>query len=173
MSRIDRRSFLLLGLLPLAGCGYRPLYGTANDSRGVVASMAAVSIPEAEDRLTQIIRNDLLSTMRPAGTAAEDRYTLLLKTQFTKTDVIDKPLRPPLPVTTRQSARVTVTYELTGQGSDGPLTSGRTFSYVSFDVVRQPFADMQAETNAIERAAHEVSQDIRTRLAAYFASQEG
>ena len=37
---------------------------------------------------------------------------------------------------------------------------------------RQPFADLQAETNATERAVHEVSADIRTRLAAYFAKQQ-
>ena len=166
---LNRRRLLLLGLLPLAGCGYRPLYGTANDRRGVVTSMAAVSIPEAQDRLTQIIRNDLLSTMRPAGTAAEDRYSLVLTSEFKKSDVIDKPL----PATTRKSAQVTVSYELTGQRGEGTLTKGRTFSQVSYDLVRQPFADMQAETNAIERAAHEVSQDIRTRLAAYFASREG
>jgi len=79
-----RRILLPLLFLPLAGCGYRPLYGTANDSRGVVTSMAAVSIPEAEDRPTQIIRNDLPSTMRPAGTAAEARYTLLAKATLTK-----------------------------------------------------------------------------------------
>ena len=30
-------------------------------------------------------------------------------------------------------------------------------------MIRQPFADLQAETNATERAAHEVSADIRTR----------
>ena len=47
---LDRRRLLLFALLPLAGCGYRPLYGTANDSHGVVTSMAAVSIPEAQDR---------------------------------------------------------------------------------------------------------------------------
>ena len=162
----DRRRVLFLALAPLAGCGYRPLYGTAHEDRGVVASLASVSIPEADTRLGQIIRNDLLSAMRPVGTVAEDRYTLVLLTEFKKSAIIDKPL----PDTTRKSAQVTVTYELTRRGA-GTVHSGKTFSQVSYDIVRQPFADMQAETNAIERAAHEVSQDIRTRLAAYFAAQ--
>ena len=165
-SRQNLSLILFAITLGLAGCGYRPLYGTAHEDRGVVSAMASVAIPEAQDRLGQIIRNDLLSTMRPADTAAEDRYTLLLRTEFKKSEVIEKPL----PATTRKSAQVTVAYELTGQRGEGTVTSGRTFSQVSYDVVRQPFADMQAETNAIERAAHEVSQDIRTRLAAYFAS---
>ena len=50
--------------------------------------------------------------------------------------------------------------------------TGKTFSNASFDIIRQPFADLQAETNATERAVHEVSSDIRTRLAAYFAKQQ-
>ena len=152
-------------VLALGGCGYRPLYGTAGDDRGVVASLASVAIAEADTRLGQIVRNDLLSTMRPAGTAAEDRYVLVLRPEVKGSSVIDKPL----PSTTRQSVQVIVNFELTG--SNGVLFSGKTFSQVSYDVVREPFADMQAEANATERAAHEVSMDIRSRLAAYFASR--
>ena len=91
--------------LLLAGCGYRPLYGSSSETAGVAATLSSVSIPEAEDRVGQLIRNDLLSSMR-AG-EGEQKYTLL-----------------------------------------------------------------QAETNATERAVHEVSSDIRTRLAAYFAKQQ-
>lgn len=150
--------------LAAAGCGYRPLYGTAGDGRGVVAAMASVSIPEADTRLGQIVRSDLLSAMRPAGTGTQDRYVLMLRTEVKTASVIDKPL----PNFTRRSVQVVVNFELTG--SEGMLNSGKTFSQVSYDVVREPFADMQAEANAMERAAHEVSMDIRSRLAAYFAS---
>lgn len=151
-------------VLALSGCGYRPLYGTAGDDRGVVASLASVSIAEADTRLGQILRNDLLSTMRPAGTAGEDRYVLVLRPEVKGASIIEKPL----PNTTRRSVQVVVNFELTG--SDGVLLNGKSFSQVSYDVVREPFADMQAEANATERAAHEVSMDIRSRLAAYFAS---
>lgn len=169
-------SLILLGsiLSALAGCGYRPLYGTAQEDRGVAAALASISIPEPQARLDQLIRNDLLSTMRPVGTASEDRYTLILKPELTTHDIIDKSLSgldTKRPVTERKQARLTVSYELTGNRGEGIVSSGKTFSQVSYDVIRQPFADMQAETNAIERAAHEVSADIRTRLAAYFASQ--
>lgn len=151
-------------VLAAAGCGYRPLYGTAGDDRGVVAALASVSIPEANTRLGQIVRSDLLSAMRPAGTASQDRYVLVLRPEVKTASIIDKPL----PNTTRRSVQVVVNFELTG--SEGVLHGGKTFSQVSYDVVREPFADMQAEANAMERAAHEVSMDIRSRLAAYFAS---
>lgn len=154
----------LSSILVLAGCGYRPLYGTAGDSRGVVQSLAAISIPEADSRLGQLIRNDLLSSMRPAGTASEDRYSLVMTPVQSRSPIIDRSL----PNTTRGSVKVSVEFQL-NEGSQ-TVYSGKTFSQVSFDVVRQPFADNQAEINATERAAHEIGNDIKTRLAAYFAS---
>ena len=151
--------------LMLAGCGYRPLYGSSGDSKGVTTTLQSVAIPEADTRLGQIIRNDLLSSMR--GGLSEDRYTLILKPAANSTGVIEKPQ----PSVTRQAINLTVSYELIEKASGKVVHSGKTFSHASFDVVRQPFADKQAETNATERAAHEVSADIRTRLAAYFASR--
>jgi LPS-assembly lipoprotein len=157
---------LLAAALLLAGCGYRPLYGSSAETAGVAATLASISIPEADDRVGQLIRNDLLSSMQ-AG-KGEDRYTLILKPVVRRSSVIDKPQ----PNTTRQAITLAVTYELVERSSGSVVNSGKTFSHASFDVIRQPFADLQAETNATERAAHEVSADIRTRLAAYFASQQ-
>src|SRR5436305_1654716 len=64
--------------LVLSACGnIHPLYGTAGaDSPSVAAVLASIAIPEPDTRLGQLIRNDLISTMRPAGTARSDRYTL-------------------------------------------------------------------------------------------------
>ncbi len=162
------RGYLLLAMvcaLALGGCSYRPLYGTASDERGVVGELASVAIPEADSRLGQIIRNDLLSSMRPAGTAGEDRYKLEMKIDRGRTNVIDKEQ----PNVTRNAVRVSVDFALL-EGEKN-VYSGKTFSQISYDVVRQPFADMQAENDATERVAHELSTDIRTRLAAYFASR--
>lgn len=148
----------------LSGCGYRPLYGSSADSAGVSATLASVSIPEADSRVGQLIRNDLISSMR-SGDGVE-RYTLTFVPVIKKTDIIDRPQ----PGITRQSISISVTYELIDRQTGSHLQDGKTFSQASFDVIRQPFADQQAETNATERAAHEVSADLRTRIAAYFAS---
>ncbi len=155
---------MIAAVLALSGCGYRPLYGSSSGDAGVSATLASVSIPEPTSRAGQIIRNDLISTMR-SGTG-EDRYTLTLAPIVNKSGVIDLPQ----PAVTRQSITLTVTYELLDRRTGSSLQQGKTFSQVSFDVIRQPFADQQAETNATERAAHEVSGDIRTRIAAYFAT---
>lgn len=148
----------------LSGCGYRPLYGSSAESAGVSAQLTSVAIPEATTRVGQLIRNDLLSGR---GGGGGDRYTLNMTTVVRKSGVIDQPQ----PSVTRQSIRLAVDFELIEQGSGKTVYSGKTFSQASFDVIRQPFADLQAETNATERAAHEVSGDIRTRLAAYFSKR--
>jgi LPS-assembly lipoprotein len=155
--------FLCSGLV-LSGCSYRPLYGTSAESAGVAATLASVSIPPATDRLGQIIRNDLISGMGRGN--GEERYTLLIRPVLKKTGQIDKPL----PNVTRQAVHLSASFDLIERSSGTTVHSGKTFSQVSFDLVRQPFADMQAETTATERVAHEVSADIRTRLAAYFAA---
>ena len=67
------RALIWIAILPLmlalAGCGMRPLYGTSEMSAGVSNELAAIAIAEPTTRLAQLIRNDLISTMRPAGTA--------------------------------------------------------------------------------------------------------
>jgi len=163
--------FAVAGLLEaalLAGCGYRPLYGSSPENPGVAAQLSSVVIREATTRTGQIIRNDLISSLQPGNGGAPERYTLSLTPEVRSTAVIDKPQ----PVTTRESLNLTVSYELTDQKTGNVVHQGKTFSQVSYDVVRQPFADKQAEADATARAAHEVSADIRTRLAAYFASHQ-
>ncbi|MBI2718581.1 MAG: hypothetical protein HYX36_07440 [Rhizobiales bacterium] len=173
--RATRLGLVLLCLLYLGGCGYRPLYGTANESSGVVQALASISIAEADTRLGQIIRNDLLSGMRPAGTAGEDKYRLVITPQSKNSDIIDTKQ----PNSSRESVNITVAFELQENGK--VIYSGKSFSQVSYDrvsaadttghlMVRGPLANYQAQLSATERAAHELSVDIRTRLAAYFAS---
>ena len=152
----------------LGGCGYHPLYGSSAETAGVAAIMSSVAIPEADTRVGQIVRNDLISGMKPGNGGAPERYTLALVPTLKSTDVIARPQ----PATTRQSVNLVVSYELTDRQSGSIVSKGKTFSQVSFDVIRQPFADKQAQDDATARAAHEVSSDIRTRLAAYFSTQQ-
>ncbi len=77
-----------------------------------------------------------------------------------------------IPGVKRIRLRLAVTYQLIETASGSEVNSGKTFSAVSYDVIREPVADLQAESNAANRAAREVAADIHTRLAAYMASRE-
>ena len=160
--------FALIGAGLLGGCGYRPLYGDSSGGVGVAETLSSISIAEADTRVGQIIRNDLISGMRPGNGGVPDRYSLTLMPEVKSADMIAKPQ----PATTRQAVHLVVSYELVEHKSGAVVSHGKTFSQASFDIVRQPFADQQAKDDATARAAHEVSADIRTRLAAYFASRQ-
>src|SRR5437763_11555517 len=152
----------------MSGCGnIHPLYGDAGDTSSVATELASVTITEPDTRLGQLIRNDLISTMRPTGTAAPDRYTLEIDATSREDKLIETATAQR---TLRRTVRLNVTFALHVQGSGKVLYQGKTFSQADYDEVGQPFADLQAKTNAIERAAHEVSTDIRTRIAAHFAA---
>jgi LPS-assembly lipoprotein len=162
-----RTGFILPLALALAGCGFQPLYNAGSSSEGVIAELQGISIEEPDSRLAQLIRNDLLSSIRPAGTGGGDRYLLSMTAVSNEDSVIET---RHITETSREVVRVTVRFSLKAQGSGAVEYEGGTFSHVPFDVTGESFADLQARTNALERAAHEVSLDIRTRLAAHFAS---
>ena len=159
-------------LLTVSGCSdVRPLYGTssANYSDSVQVHLADIKIPEPRDRVEQLIRNELISLMSPPGTPGNGQYSLLLK-----------------PIYREQSSYVAnssevgrrifylkVEYTLFDSGTRKELYKGKTFSEVSYDRISSKFANLQARTNAEERASTEVAQDIRTRLAAYFSKHQG
>ena len=153
--------------LSLAGCGYKPLYSTGNDGRGVVDSLSSIAVQETDSRAGQLVRNKLLSSMRPAGTAQQDLFSLSLAPQVIKSTLVDQS-RPGIQ---RLRLRLIVSYQLTEMSSGTQVNSGKTFSSVSYDAVHEPVADLQAEANALNRAAQEVGTDIHTRLAAFMASR--
>lgn len=160
--------YCLVVLLSLTGCGYRPLYTSGSDGRGVVASLSSIAIQETGSRAGQLVRNSLLSSMRPAGTAQQDQFKLILKPELAQSALVSQSL----PGIKRVRLRLAVSYQLLEVGSGSEVNSGKTFSAVSYDIIREPVADLQAESNATDRAAQEVAADIRTRLAAYMASRQ-
>ncbi len=160
--------FLVLAVV-LAACGYRPLYESGIDGRGVAAQLEGIAIQEPGDRAGQLVRNKLLSSMRPAGTVKDDRFTLILVPTVAKSTLVDQS-RPGIQ---RLRLRLNVAYRLVERGTGKEATAGKTFAAVSYDAVREPVADLQAESNALNRAAQEVGTDIHTRLAAFMASRNG
>lgn len=154
-------------LLLLGACGFRPLYGTDGVSSGVAGELASVAIAEPKTRLDQLIRNELMSTMRPAGTAAPDRYRLDIVANAAEDRSVED--SSDSRQARRSTVRVTANFQLKDLSGGKVVYQGKTFSNVSYDDVGQSFANMQARTNAVERGAREIALDIRTRVAAYFA----
>jgi LPS-assembly lipoprotein len=158
------RLAIVLIALSLAGCtSYRPLYGDGGTA--LTSQLGNIAIEETDNRAAQLVRNDLLLSVKVE--ASDSGYVLSLKPEEKKKQV-STPLGMKL---TRMRYTLTVKYELRQKGSGKDVLSGSAFSNVSYDVVEQPVADLQAAENAQRRASREVAEDIRLRLAAFLSRE--
>jgi LPS-assembly lipoprotein len=158
----------LLGFIAvqLAACGtYRPLYGKGPDGTNVAGSLAALSVEEQHSRAGQLLRNELLDG---AG-KGQIHYSLKLVVTERVIDVASLSSSS----AARKRYSLAAHYELDDMATRKPVTNGDSFSNVEFDILNIPVSDLTAADNAKSRAAKELGQDIKLRLAAFLSSQEG
>lgn len=158
------RLALPLVALLLVGCtSYRPLYG--DGGAALTSQLGNIAIEETDNRAAQLVRNDLLLSVR--GEASDKGYVLTL-TPSEKRTKVSTPFGMKL---TRLRYTLTMTYVLRQKASGAEVLKGQAFSNVSYDEIEQPIADLQAAENAQLRASREVAEDIRLRLAAFLSRQ--
>jgi LPS-assembly lipoprotein len=157
-------SFLCLAL---AGCGaYRPLYGKGQDGTSIATSLSGLGVAEQHTRAGQLLRNEILDG---SASGAVQRYGLKLDVTESTADVAVLSSTQG----TRKRYNMSAHFELYDSTSGKSLNNGSSFSNVEFDVVNVPVSDLSAADNARTRAAKELGQDIRLRLAAFLAAQKG
>lgn len=160
------RSVVFAGLLGLSACGYQPLYATRDDGSSVSQKLAEVSVAQQSTRVGQLVRNEIVRSTRPVGTQAQDRYYLKLdakgdaQTLINTSDTVHR----------RLAYNLTTKFQLVDAATQNVLFSGKAFSRVPYDRLEASFANVQARVNAEEQAARQVGQEVRTRLAAFLAT---
>ncbi len=160
------RSFALVGLLTLSACGYQPLYATRDDGSSVSQQLAEVRVAQQSNRVGQLVRNEIVQSTRPVGTQAQDRYHLKLEAKGSAETLIATADT----VHRRLAYNLTTKFQLVDAATQNVLFSGRAFSRVPYDRLDASFANVQARVNAEEQAAKQVGQEVRTRLAAFLAT---
>jgi LPS-assembly lipoprotein len=161
------RSILVVGFLALLpACGFKPLYGTNSLGESVASELNAVAVADQTTRAGQLVRNEILATVPPSA-GGSYIYRLDMTPVVTESNTVDKRDTD----TTRRTYRLNVSFALVDVGTSKPVYKGQTFSFVSYDRVESPVANVQARANAEERAAREVGVDIKTRVAAFLASK--
>jgi len=160
------RSVVVAGLLGLSACGYQPLYATRDDGSSVSQKLAEVSVAQQSTRVGQLVRNEIVRSTRPVGTQVQDRYYLKLdakgdaQTLINTSDTVHR----------RLAYNLTTKFQLVDAATQNVLFSGKAFSRVPYDRLEASFANVQARVNAEEQAARQVGQEVRTRLAAFLAT---
>jgi LPS-assembly lipoprotein len=177
-SKLLRAALVAAMAAGLAGC-FQPLYGDRSATVGganVKTAMAGVDvqqIPAAnatpESRLAVELRNQLLFELTGGTVPSVPTHQLRIRLSSTRLSVI-------VDVTTArpdvENYGLNATYELIEMKTGKIVLKDQTFSRVSYDIPgqQQRFARQRGLRDAENRASQTVADNIRNRLASYFAA---
>ena len=166
--------WVLLGLL--SGCGFEPLYVEKKSNSewyydnefdtSIRDEMASVKVELIQDRIGQLIRNDLLDKLTPKGQPKKPKYILSV-TDINKQE-IDQALRNDI-TATRKKVIYKVTYVLKDT-EHKTLINSNSVAYLGYDILRDPYSTTFAQKKNEKNAAKIIANDISLRLGAYFHS---
>jgi LPS-assembly lipoprotein len=171
------------GTLFVSGCGWRPLYerpGASINSGGASTELAKISIdpvvsPDGPDplngntsdtlyhsRAAQLLQNYLKEALNPYGPPSSASYHLAVElTQLTRaaSSLGDG-------TATREDLIMSAQYKL-NNATGKPVLDEKASIVTSYDILREPYADLTSRRDAQQRAAQQIADAIQTRLAAY------
>ena len=176
------RTFFAFGLAGLVGGCFQPLYaehplpvGTAGNP-GVVGQLRAVDVAAidapAGSRLARVsvnVRNELIYDLTGGGGGFSPTHRLDVKLVATQLQVIVdiNTARPDV-----NNYGIDSTYTLTELATGRVVVKGQTFARVSYNIPgqEQRFAGERGLRDAENRAAKEIAENIRSRLASFFVA---
>ncbi|MBL9011408.1 MAG: hypothetical protein JNL56_09540 [Alphaproteobacteria bacterium] len=152
--------------LMLAGCGFRPLYGTSSIPQGAESAFATIRVePIAatndSDRIGFLVAEALDRTLHTPGHNEPVAYALAVKLADERRGLA---VQDDASVT-RYNYRLVAEWALTPLGAETPATSGRAETTASYNVVDSQYATLVARKDAEDRAAREIAEQIKLRLA--------
>jgi len=163
-----RPTGVLFAIIIVGACGFQPLYGSGQRSNAeggaTVEELASVHITAIPSRVGQILRNDLLDRLNPFGEPKSPQYSLSVELEEAKEGLaiqIDDTI-------TRFNLTLTANYFLTDARTGTTLIAGSLRATASYNVLQSDFANVIAERDAQQRAARNVADELKTRLAVFF-----
>jgi LPS-assembly lipoprotein len=168
---------MALGLAAaVAACGFEPMYGertgTAPADRpaqsGVRSDLFGTRVATIADRVGQQVRNQLVDRLNPQGEPAQPAYYLVVRLNEQKDSVLTRSDE----FSTATSLRLVADFEVRDPKGN-ILNTGYSRAIARYNTLRSQYATIAAEDNARERAAREVAEDIRGKLAVFYAHRRG
>lgn len=153
--------------LGLSACTVQPLYAPDATGQSVRAELAAISVLPAPDRITQIVRNELIFSFTGGGAAAASRYELSLAvTTGPGSFDVTAPGNEP-----STGVAVMGAFQLVEIATGTVVTQGSARAETRYTQSNQQFANVRAEDDAAERAALEVAEQILQRVSLALAAR--
>jgi LPS-assembly lipoprotein len=152
-------AIMMVLCLPLAGCGFRPLYGDVK----LAPQLSSIYVDPIADSTGYELRNSLIDLLRSDGRLDGKVYHLSVSLSDSSQGVA---LQNDAAIT-RYNDTLTASYVLTG--ADGKeVTSGALTSLSSYNVATSPYATLAARQDSDKRAAQDLAQRIALDLGVFF-----
>src|ERR1043166_5508744 len=176
--RIAARLLAVAGLAALtAGC-FQPMYAAHTDGTPALREkLMGVDLPPIDKpngsrdaRLGVEIRNALAFKLYGAATGMPPTHKLVIRFNSSRSSLI---LNPATALPAVENYGIDAQYNLIDLATNASVMTGSTFARVSYDipgVQRQRFARQRAFRDAEDRAAQEIAENIKTRLASFFTA---
>jgi len=158
-------SALVVTSLALSACGFSPLYGQNAAQPYVINTLAGISVQPIEDRVGQMMRNQLQSGLTPKGakrTAPQYDLTVTLSESISVLAVDQASFA------TRANLYLDGNYLLVRISDHLEVISGSAKTVSSYNVLSSDYATLQAQANARELAVKDLSHILQSRLAVHF-----
>src|SRR5258705_2081288 len=159
-----------------AGC-FQPMYAErADGTPGLREKLMGVELPpidkpnaSREARIGVEVRNALAFKLYGQATGMPPTHRLVIRFGSSRSSLM---VDPNTALPTSENVGIDAQYNLVEIASNKSVMSGTTFSRVSYDIpgYLQRFARSRAMREAEDRAAHEIAENIQTRLASYFVA---
>ena len=170
----DRRGMAgrILAVIALAfttaGC-LRPMYGpSATATPSVQTRLAGIAVEPLPERLGHYLVQELRYELDGSGGTTQPRYRLTLTANERLQAAIVNSLTGRA---TSATLVVDATFTLTPIDGGGTIVAGTAFASASYDRTQQRYAAIRAARDAEIRIARTLAEQIKTRIAAHFATQ--
>jgi LPS-assembly lipoprotein len=158
----SRRALLGVLALPLAGCGFHPMY-SEREMAIDAPELAAITVAPIPNRVGQQLELSLREALNPDGLAVKPLYRLSVALTMNRVD-----LGIQINATStsgRIDAYATLTLVQIDTGK--PIYTSRTQSTAAFNILTDAYAAQVAEDDARTRTVRDIAAEIRTRLALF------
>ncbi len=166
--QVTRRVAFAFAMLPLAACGFHPLYAESHRTADAPA-LAAITVAPIAERMGQQLALSLREQLNPRGLSVEPRYRLNVTLYVSRGDLgIQRDA-----TATRGQVSVTASLVLTDAKTAKVLYRGSAHSLSAFNVVNDAYATQVAQDDSDSRTVRDLADEIRTRLAIFLQEHAG
>jgi LPS-assembly lipoprotein len=157
--RWPRRSLLALALLPLAACGFHPLYSEAV-KRKENPQLAGIIVSPIPDRYGQELELGLREALNPEGLSVKPLYRLEVGVLLQRLDLgIQRDAS-----STRGRINAYASLTLYDLATNRQIYTSRTQSTSAFNILQDAYAAEVAEEDARTRTVRDLTNQISMRL---------